>query len=161
MRTSHDCLFCPLGAFIPHKAISCITSRETGSFLYLRMLRRDMMFSITAFPSAFSLQSQVHSTAVHSPVSALHPLPHEADRSPPLPHDTAANKERPQTILLRYLIISLLQLHCEYNKLPHQNTKKLDYFLLKITARIQYSTLTTMATYSFLRVCSHYKLNET
>ena len=46
-RTSHDCLFCPLGAWMPQFRIVCIVSRPTAWGLYWRMLRRVIMFSIT------------------------------------------------------------------------------------------------------------------
>ena len=46
---SPDCLFCPLGALMPQSRIICIVSRFTACGLYLRILRRDRMVSITAF----------------------------------------------------------------------------------------------------------------
>ena len=48
-RTSHDCLFIPLGALIPHSTIVCIFSRSTASGLYFRILRRLIIVSTTGF----------------------------------------------------------------------------------------------------------------
>lgn len=47
-RTSHDCLFMPLGALMPHFRMVCMVSRFTGCGLYLRMLRRSIMVLTTA-----------------------------------------------------------------------------------------------------------------
>ena len=54
-RTAQDCLFCPLGALMPQSRMIFIVSRFTASGLYLRMLRRDMIVSITASDLLFSV----------------------------------------------------------------------------------------------------------
>ena len=54
-RTAQDCLFWPLGALMPQSKITFIVSRFTASGLYLRMLRRDIIVSITASESLFSV----------------------------------------------------------------------------------------------------------
>lgn len=47
-RISYAYLFCPLGALIPQRRISCRVSRPIFCGVYLRMLRRDMMTLSTA-----------------------------------------------------------------------------------------------------------------